>query len=62
MPFEEVAERAGTFRPVRKRDAVAGAGGTVLTATTEHRPGAAFALVADPDGNVWELLQESAGG
>lgn len=36
----------------------AAAGATVLVEPTEHRPGAAFALVADPQGNVWELLQE----
>ncbi len=35
-----------------------GAGATVLIEVTHHRPGAAFALIADPDGNVWEILQE----
>ncbi len=35
-----------------------GAGATVLTAPTSHRPGAVYALIADPQGNVWELLQD----
>jgi catechol 2,3-dioxygenase-like lactoylglutathione lyase family enzyme len=39
----------------------AAAGATVLTPVTAHRPGARFALVADPDGNVWEILEESGG-
>lgn len=39
------------------RDAVEH-GATSLAAPTEHRPGARFALVADPEGNVWELLEE----
>jgi predicted enzyme related to lactoylglutathione lyase len=30
----------------------------VLTPVTPHRPGAAFALLTDPDGNVLEILQE----
>lgn len=34
------------------------AGATVLEPPTEHRPGAMYALIADPQGNVWELLQE----
>ena len=34
------------------------AGATVLIPVTNHRPGAYFALIADPEGNVWELLQE----
>jgi predicted enzyme related to lactoylglutathione lyase len=38
------------------------AGATVLVALTNHRPGAWFALIADPEGNVWELLQEQGGG
>lgn len=33
-------------------------GGAVLQDATEHRPGARYALVADPEGNVWELLEE----
>ncbi len=40
-------------------EAVRAGGGTILTEVTNHRPGAWFALVADPEGNVWELLQES---
>lgn len=35
-------------------------GATVLTGVTHHRPGAAFALLADPEGNVWEILEEAA--
>ena len=38
--------------------AAAKAGATVLAPVTSHRPGAFFALIADPDGNVWEVLQE----
>ncbi len=34
------------------------AGAVVLTEPTAHRPGAVYALIADPQGNVWELLQE----
>ncbi|MDE0701719.1 MAG: VOC family protein [Acidimicrobiaceae bacterium] len=34
-------------------------GGTVLTDVTNHRPGACYALVTDPEGNVLELLQEA---
>ncbi len=33
-------------------------GGAVITGVTNHRPGASFALIADPEGNVWEILQE----
>lgn len=40
-------------------DAVRDAGGVVLTEPVSHRPGAVYALVRDPQGNVWELLQES---
>lgn len=36
-----------------------GAGATILDQPTEHRPGAMYALIADPQGNVWELLQEA---
>ena len=38
--------------------AVAG-GGTPMVEPTAHRPGARYALLADPEGNVWELLEES---
>ena len=34
------------------------AGASVLTPVTPHRPGAAFALLTDPDGTVLEILQE----
>jgi hypothetical protein len=50
-----LAERIDVFRLA---DAVAGAGGRVLVAPADHRPGACAALVADPEGNAWELLWE----
>jgi uncharacterized glyoxalase superfamily protein PhnB len=34
------------------------AGATSIAPPTSHRPGARYAMVADPEGNVWELLQE----
>ena len=34
------------------------AGARVITPVTAHRPGARFALIADPEGNVWEVLEE----
>lgn len=34
------------------------AGASVLASPTSHRPGARYALISDPQGNVWELLQE----
>jgi predicted enzyme related to lactoylglutathione lyase len=40
-------------------EAVRAGGGTVITEVTHHRPRACFAMIADPEGNVWELLQES---
>ncbi len=36
-------------------------GGTVLSPVVSHRPGAWYALIADPQGNVWEILQETPG-
>lgn len=36
------------------------AGAEVLHPPTAHRPGAAYALIRDPQGNVWELLQDAA--
>jgi uncharacterized glyoxalase superfamily protein PhnB len=33
--------------------------GSVVMAPTSHRPGAEAALVADPEGNHWELLWEA---
>ena len=36
------------------------AGATVLVALNNHRPHAWFAMIADPDGNLWEILQEDA--
>jgi predicted enzyme related to lactoylglutathione lyase len=38
--------------------AVETAGGRVLIAPTNHRPGARMAMVADPEGNTWEVLAE----
>lgn len=35
------------------------AGATALTHPTSHRPGARYALIVDPQGNVWELLEET---
>lgn len=35
------------------------AGASVMTPVTAHRPGARFALIADPQGNVWEILEEN---
>lgn len=37
---------------------VEASGGEVLAPPTSHRPGAVYSLIADPQGNVWELLQE----
>ena len=34
------------------------AGASALVPVTNHRPGAWFALITDPEGNVWEILQE----
>ncbi len=39
--------------------AVVAAHGRVLLAPANHRPGARMAMVADPEGNAWELLAES---
>lgn len=44
---------------LRLTDAVADAGGKVLVAPAVHRPNACAALVADPEGNAWELLWEA---
>jgi predicted enzyme related to lactoylglutathione lyase len=39
--------------------ATATAGGAnLLHPVTAHRPGARYALIADPQGNVWEILEE----
>ena len=38
--------------------AATAAGASTLVEPTSHRPGARYALVADPQGNVWELLEE----
>ena len=42
--------------------AVAANGGDVLVAPSSHRADAVVAVVRDPEGNVWELLWESATG
>ena len=34
------------------------AGADVLHAVESHRPGARYALIRDPEGNVWEILEE----
>jgi uncharacterized glyoxalase superfamily protein PhnB len=40
------------------RDAIV-AGASVIMAVMSHRPGAKAGLITDPDGNVWEILEES---
>jgi catechol 2,3-dioxygenase-like lactoylglutathione lyase family enzyme len=40
--------------------ACAAAGGRVLREPSEHRPGARMAVVADPEGNPWELIWDGA--
>lgn len=53
------------YAALRVDDAVAtvqravAAGAAVMTPVTAHRPGARFALIADPQGNVWEILEEN---
>lgn len=39
-------------------DRAVAAGATVISELRSHRPGAQAALLQDPDGNSWELLQE----
>ena len=39
--------------------AITAHGGTIVADVSTHRPGACFALVTDPDGNVWEIRQEN---
>ncbi len=34
-------------------------GARLIEPATAHRPGAMYALLADPQGNVWEVLQET---
>jgi catechol 2,3-dioxygenase-like lactoylglutathione lyase family enzyme len=34
------------------------AGATVAQEPIAHRPGARYALIRDPEGNVWEILEE----
>jgi uncharacterized glyoxalase superfamily protein PhnB len=41
--------------------AAVAAGGRVVVAPAQHRPGACAALVTDPEGNAWELLWEDGG-
>ena len=40
-------------------NAVRASAGRVLGEPTNHRPGARMALIADPEGNVWEILAEA---
>ena len=35
-----------------------GAGAEILVEPTSHRPGARYSLLRDPEGNVWEILEE----
>jgi uncharacterized glyoxalase superfamily protein PhnB len=42
--------------------AAAAAHGRVLMAPTDHRAHARMAMVADPEGNVWELLADVSAG
>ena len=39
-------------------DRAAAHGAEVLTDVVSHRPGARYALLRDPQGNVWEILEE----
>jgi uncharacterized glyoxalase superfamily protein PhnB len=39
-------------------DRAAAHGAEVVTDVVAHRPGAKYALLRDPQGNVWEILQE----
>jgi catechol 2,3-dioxygenase-like lactoylglutathione lyase family enzyme len=34
------------------------AGAEVLQEPISHRPGARYSLLADPEGNIWEILEE----
>jgi predicted enzyme related to lactoylglutathione lyase len=34
------------------------AGAEIVTDVISHRPGARYALLRDPEGNVWEILEE----
>jgi predicted enzyme related to lactoylglutathione lyase len=36
----------------------AAAGAAVVQEPISHRPGARYALLADPEGNIWEILEE----
>ncbi|MEI2706379.1 MAG: VOC family protein [Ilumatobacteraceae bacterium] len=39
-------------------DHAVAAGAEVITPVQSHRPGARFAMIRDPQGNVWEILEE----
>lgn len=43
-------------------DAVRASAGRVLGEPRSHRRDARMALIADPEGNVWEILAEAPGG
>jgi predicted enzyme related to lactoylglutathione lyase len=45
--------------PVPEVARAVAAGASILVPLNSHRPGAWFAMIADPEGNVWELLHES---
>jgi len=34
-------------------------GATLLEGVVSHRPGARYALIEDPEGNTWEVLEEA---
>lgn len=62
---EPWAQRAGfAYAALLVPDAAAAlaqaiaAGATVVAELASHRPGARMAMVRDPQGNVWELLEE----
>ncbi len=42
--------------------AMVAAGGHEILAPSNHRPGARMAMIADPEGNAWELLAEPPDG
>lgn len=48
-----VEDLAAEVERVRSR------GGRVIAEPANHRPDAGLALVADPEGNVWEILYEA---
>lgn len=61
-------DRGFAFGAIHVTDAVAAVGAAaehgarVLTSVTGHRPGARFAMIVDPEGNTWEILEEAEDG